>query len=70
MADRWRITSARGTEDLIGGRFVPVMEYTVMTVDGATNTFRTPTAQYSAESVRATVDEWYERHAAVMGLSG
>lgn len=68
MADGWQITGARGTEDYIGGRFVPVMEFTVVTADGTTNTFRLPTAQYTPENVAATVNEWYARHLAVIGL--
>lgn len=70
MAQGWRIVpgSTRGTDDLISGRFVPVMEYTVETIDGATVTFRTPVAQYNEQNVRATIEEWYARHSEVLNL--
>jgi len=68
MAQGWRIISARGTEDLVGGRFEPVMEFTVKTEDGTTNTFRLPTANYNAMTVEATVSEWYDRHTAILNL--
>lgn len=68
MANGWRVVSQRGTEDLVNGKFVPVMEIVVETIDGTTNTFRIPQPQYTAELVRARVEEWYERHQAVADL--
>lgn len=68
MAKGWRVVSQRGTEDLQNGRFVQVMEVVVQTDDGTSNTFRIPTTQYTATSVAAVVDEWYERHQAVANL--
>jgi hypothetical protein len=70
MAQGWRIDagSVRGAEDLVGGRFIPVMEFSVTTDDGATNRFRIPTAQYNEPTVLATVQEWYDRHRAVISL--
>lgn len=70
MANGWRIDpgSVRGTEDLVGGRFIPVMEFSVSTDDGASNKFRIPTAQYNPATVESTVQEWYDRHRAIIGL--
>lgn len=68
MANGWRVTGQRGTEDLINGRLAPVMEINVETTNGTTVQFRVPTAQYTADGVKALVDEWYERHQAVVGL--
>lgn len=68
MADGWRVTGQRGTEDLINGRLVPVMEVNVATDDGTTRQFRVPEALYTADKVKALVDEWYERHGAVAAL--
>jgi len=68
MANGWRVTGQRGTEDIVNGKFVPVMEVSVSTDDGTTNTFRVPQAQYTPKSVAAIVDEWFERHQGVAGL--
>lgn len=68
MANGWRVIGQRGTEDLIGGRLVPVMEVNIQTDDGTTNQFRVPVAQYTAEGVKALVDEWYERHQEIASL--
>lgn len=68
MADGWRVTGQRGTEEPINGKFQAVMEVNVVTDDGTTNTFRIPTTRYGAEAVKAMVDEWFERHQAVANL--
>lgn len=69
MAGGWRVTGARGSEDIVNGRFVPVMEVSVTTDDGTENRFRIPTAQYTPDTVKATIDEWYNRHMGIMGLN-
>lgn len=68
MAEGWRVTGQRGTEDLQNGHFVDVMEINVVTDDGTTKTFRVPTTKYSPTSVHAIVQEWYERQQAVHNL--
>lgn len=68
MPGGWSVQSQRGTEDLQNGRFVQVMEVVVQTTDGTTNTFRIPQGQYTADNVKAIVNEWYERHQAVANL--
>lgn len=66
----YHITGARGSEDPINGRFVPVMVVSVQTDNGDTVEFRVPTAQYTADQVKAITDAWYEQHVAVMGVTG
>lgn len=68
MANGWRVTGQRGTEELVNGRFVDVMVVSVLTDDGTAVDFRVPRAQYTADNVSAQVDEWYERHQGVANL--
>ncbi len=68
MPAGWRVVSQRGTEDIVNGKFVQVMEIVVETTDGATNTFRVPQTQYTAELVKAKVNDWYERYQSVVDL--
>lgn len=68
MPNGWRVTGTRGTDDLVGGRLVQVMEVQIETDDGATNIFRVPAAQYTPDTVRAVVNEWYDRHRAIINL--
>lgn len=68
MADGWRVTGQRGTDDVINGKFVKVMLISVATDDGVTNDFRVPESQYTPANVKAIVDAWYEQTRGVAGL--
>lgn len=66
----YRVTGARGSEDPVNGRFVPVMVVSVVTDNGDTNEFRVPASQYTPDNVKAIIDTWYEQHQGVMDLTG
>lgn len=68
MPQGWHVTGAKGSEDIVNGRWVPIMEVTVLTDDGTENRFRIPTAQYNEANVRSIVDVWYQHHLGVMGI--
>lgn len=68
MANGWRVTGQRGTDDVVNGRFVRVMLIDVVTDDGTSTQFRVPEAQYTAVNVEATVNAWYEHQQAVAQL--
>jgi len=68
MANGWQVTGQRDSEDLVNGRFVPVMVVSVLTDSGTPMTFRIPVTRYSGPAVEALVTEWYERHQAVANL--
>ena len=69
MPGGWRVTGQRGAEDLVNGRFVDVMEVSVVTDDGTTKSFRIPLGQYSRDNVKAIVDGWYEHVQAVNDIN-
>ena len=66
----WRVTGARGSEDPVNGRFIPVMVVSVVTDNNDTQEFRIPQTQYNDLAVKAIIDAWYERHVGVIGLTG
>lgn len=68
MANGWRVTGQRGTQDIQNGRLVAAMEVNVVTDDGTEKTFMVPEGSYTPESVAAIVDAWYERQQAVANL--
>lgn len=68
MAEGWRVTSQRGTDDVVNGQFIRVMLVAVTTDQGVTNEFRVPLSQYTPENVKAIVDEWFERTQGVANL--
>jgi hypothetical protein len=68
MADGWRVTGQRGTEDLVNSRFSEVMVVSVVTDDGTTKDFRIPAAQYTPDNVAAIVGAWFEQQQAVSNL--
>lgn len=68
MPQGWHVVGSRGSEDIVNGRWIPVMEVTVQTDDGTENRFRIPTAQYNEANVNNVVGEWYTRHISVMNL--
>jgi hypothetical protein len=65
MADGWRVTGRRGTQELINGRLVPAMEVNVATDSGTEKQFIIPEANYTPERVKAIIDAWYELDRAV-----
>lgn len=68
MAQGWSVVGQRSSDDLVGGKFTQVMIVNVLTDDGTTKEFRIPEAKYTPESVRALIEEWYEKQQAVAGL--
>lgn len=64
----YQVTGQRGTEDLVNGRWQQLMVVSVQTDDGTTKDFRIPEAQYTPDSVKAIIDEWYERQQAVHAI--
>ena len=69
MAQGWRVVSQKGTERLQpGARWEQVMEVTVVTDAGTSKTFDIPLGSYTADYVRATVDDWYAHEQAVNNL--
>lgn len=68
MANGWRVTGQRGSEDLVNGRWTDVMIVSVATDDGTTKDFRIPEARYTPENVSAIVNEWFEKHQGVANI--
>lgn len=68
MAQGWRITGQRGSDEPINGRFQRVMVIGVQTDDGTTTEFRVPEAQYTPTAVAALIEDWYERQQAIANL--
>lgn len=58
MANGWRVTGQRQTSSLTqDGRFLDVMEVSVLTDGGSALTLSIPTDKYSAQYVRDRIQE-------------
>ncbi len=68
MANGWRVTGQRGTQDIVNGRLTPAMEVAVVTDDGTEKMFLIPEANYTADRVAAIVNAWYEQQQSIAGL--
>lgn len=67
----WSVVGQKyGEKYMPNGTFQKVVTVSVQADDGAYADIDIPQAQYTTDNVKAQIEDWYEKHVAVRGLSG
>jgi hypothetical protein len=68
---KWRVTNQTQRDELIGGRFVPMVTVTFQLTETETEgSIRVPLSSYTAEFVASAINDYAQRLHAVDNLTG